>query len=247
MSDSPGSEHEEPPARPGGLRGWRALAAIAATSLAQRSVSQAAQRADPEDPGIVALSDQAAKVADHALELADRRREDDEAVTELVALAQGRKQDLENAERFSRQEARHAEDENFNRANRLLLAAVNGASVQPPSPQAKELFEIVERFHALPKASAWDLLVSREPRLAELESETRRGALTRAVPAIGKSRSPVLQSLAREQVLAASELGDRLRELVGPRAPATDPLITSRAAFASALAHLADVDQEASK
>jgi hypothetical protein len=51
----------------------------------------------------------------------------------------------------------------------------------------------------------------------------------------------------REQVLAGSELGDRLSELVGPRAPATDPLITSRAAFASALAHLADVDQAASE
>jgi hypothetical protein len=114
-------------------RGWRALAAIAATSLAQRRVSQAARGADREDPGIVALSDQAAKVADHAFELAESGREDDQAVAELVALAQGSRRTLENAERSSRQEARHTEDENFNRANRLLVAAVNGKSVQVAS------------------------------------------------------------------------------------------------------------------
>jgi hypothetical protein len=125
-------------------------------------------------------------------------------------------------------------------------AAVNGESVQPASLEAKQLFEIVEGFHALPQASAWELLVSREPRLAELESETRRGAFTRAVPVIRKS-DPVLQHMARQRVLAGSELGDRLRELVGPRAAATDPLITSRAAFESALAYLASVDEAASQ
>jgi hypothetical protein len=51
--------------------------------------------------------------------------------------------------------------------------------------------------------------------------------------------------VAREQVLCRSELGDRLRELVGPIAPATDLLIKSREAFAFALAHLADVDEAA--
>jgi hypothetical protein len=96
-------------------------------------VSQAARGADREDPGIVALSDQAAKVADHAFELAESGREDDQAVAELVALAQGSRRTLENAERSSRQEARHTEDENFNRANRLLVAAVNGKSVQVAS------------------------------------------------------------------------------------------------------------------
>ena len=136
-------------------------------------------------------------------------------MAELVALARGSKQTLEDAERFSRQEARHCEDEDFNRAHRLLVAAVNGNPVAPPSPETKRLFKIVRQFHALDPVSAWDLLVSREPRLAQLESETRGGAFARPVPAIGKSQRPVLQSIAREQILASSELGDRLRELVG--------------------------------
>jgi hypothetical protein len=239
-------DQEVPPAGSGGVRGWRALGGIAAMALALRRMNQAARRADPEDPGFVAVSDRAVEVAEHASDLAESGREDDQAVAELVALAQGSKRTLENAERFSRQGARHCEDENDNRANRLLVAAVNGKSVQPASLEAKQLFEIVEGFHALPQASAWESLVSREPRLAELESETRRGAFTRAVPVIRKT-DPVLQHMARQRVLAGSELGDRLRELVGPRAAATDPLITSRAAFESALAYLASVDEAASQ
>jgi len=55
----------------------------------------------------------------------------------------------------------------------------------------------------------------------------------------------VLPIVAREQILGRSELGDRLREMVGPIAPATDLLIKSREAFAFAFAlgHLADVDE----
>ena len=94
--------------------------------------------------------------------------------------------------------ASHREDEEFNRANRLLVAAVKGESVTPVTPEAKQLFEIVKRFYALAPASAWELLVSREPRLVDLESETRRGAFTRAIPVIGKRNSPQLQQIARE-------------------------------------------------
>ena len=43
------------------------------------------------------------------------------------------------------------------------------------------------------------------------------------------------------------KLGDRLRELVGPLVPASDPPVKSRAAFAFAIAHLADVDEAASR
>src|ERR1700733_5498978 len=136
MSESAGNEHHEP--RSGGSdggRGWGALAATAPPSLTVRRLNRASAEADPDDAGIVTLSDRAAEVADRAFDLADDGREDDGAVAALVALAGGSKQTLENAERFSRQGARHREDQNFNRAHRLLAAAVNGKPVEPPSPQ----------------------------------------------------------------------------------------------------------------
>ena len=242
VSDS--SQHDEPPRREsGGLRGWRALAAMARVSGAVAGLNRTAQRTDPEDAGIVALSDNAAKVADRAFDLADAGREDARAVAELVALAGDSKRTLETAERFSRQGARHCEDPKFNRAHRLLVAATSGNSVEPPSPDEKRAFKIVTEFRALPPAKGWELLISREPRLAERESDTKQGVFTTAVPT---RADPVLQSLARERVLAASELGDRLRELVGPLAQSGDPLIKTRAASAFAMSHLADEDAAAS-
>lgn len=54
-------------------------------------------------------------------------------------------------------------------------------------------------------------------------------------------RSPVSSQIRRELLLGGSELGDRLRNLVGPLADTPDLLLGSRAAFATALAHLADL------
>jgi hypothetical protein len=216
-------------------------------SLANRSLNRAARRADPEDAGIVTLTDHAAKVADRAFKLGDAGREDARAVAELVALAGDSKPTLENAERFSRQGARHCEDPQFNRAHRLLVAAMSGRPVEAPSPDTKRAFKTVKAFRALAPAQGWEQLVSREPRLAELKAETRRGTFAAAMPASDERLSPVRRSIRREKVLAGSELGDRLRELVGPLAPATDPLVKSREAFAFAMAHLADVDEAASR
>ena len=217
---------------------------MATVSGAVARLNRRARRADPEDAGIVALSDGAAKVADRAFDLADAGREDARAVAELVALAGDSKRTLENAERFSRQGARHCEDPMFNRAHRLLVAAMNGTSVEPPSAETKRTFKIVKEFRTLTAAEKWERLVSSEPRLSELESETRRGTFSRRVPDLG---SDGLRSLTRERVLEGSELGDRLRELVGPLAPARDPLVRSRDAFASAITHLAEVDEAASR
>jgi len=217
---------------------------MAKVSGAVAGLNRTAQRADPEDAGIVVLTDNAAKVADRAFDLADAGREDTRAVAELVALAGDSKRTLENAERFSRQGARHCEDPKFNRAHRLLVAATNGKSVEPASPEEKRAFTIVKEFRALAPAQGWALLISREPRLAELESDTKRGVFSTATLT---RADPVLQSLTRERVLAGSELGDRLRELVGPLAQSTDPLIKTRAAFAFAMSRLAEVDEAASR
>jgi hypothetical protein len=124
---------------------------------------------------------------------------------------------------------------------------MSGRPVEPPSPDAKRTFKVVKAFRALAPAQGWELLISRESALAELEAETRRGTFAAAMPASDEHLSPVLQSIRREKILARSELGDRLRELVGPLAPATDPLVKSRAAFAFAMSHLADVDEAASR
>jgi hypothetical protein len=209
-------------------------------------MNQQARLLDPEDAGIVVLSDRAGKVADRAFKLAGKRREDEAAVAELVALAGGSKRTLENAERFTRQSARHCEDREFNRAHRLLVAAVHRRAVEPPSAEDERIFGIVKTFRALPPAKAWARLVEAESRLGELESETRTGAFPTAVPEFGTRRDEVLRQIAHEQALAGSELGDRLRALVGPLASTTEPLIKSRAALAVAMSHLADVDDAAS-
>ena len=80
----------------------------------------------------------------------NKGREDEGAVAELVTLAVGSKRTLDNAERFSRQGARHCDDRNFNRAHRLLVAAVAGKPVESVSPDDKRTFKIVKKFRALP-------------------------------------------------------------------------------------------------
>lgn len=70
----------------------------------------------------------------------------------LVALAGGSKPTLENAERYIRQGARHYEDPRFNRAHRLLVAAVAEKPVQPPSPETQRTFKIVKEFRRLAPA-----------------------------------------------------------------------------------------------
>lgn len=243
MSDYAGDERREPPRTgSGGLRGWRALGAIAVTSAAVKRLNRDAKLHDPEDAGIVAVSDEALKAANRAIKLAKAAREDSRAVADLVALAGDSKPTLENAERYIRQGARHCEDPKFNRAHRLLVAATTGRPVQPPSTETKRTFKIVKEFRRLTPAQKWERLVSIEPRLAELETETRRGTFTTDIPTKAAS-SPGLRMIRHEQALARSELGDRLRELVGPIAPATDLLISSREALKFALGHLADADE----
>ena len=242
MADNAGDKGREPPTTgSGGLRGWRALGAMAVVSAAINRLNQDAKLRDPEDAGVVAVSDEALRVANRAIKLAKAAREDSRAVADLVVLAGDSKQTLENAERYIRQGAQHCEDAKFNRAHRLLVAAVTGRPVQPPSAATKRTFKIVKEFRRLTPAQKWERLVSIEPRLAELETETRRGAFTTDIPARAVS-SPTVRMIAHEQALARSELGDRLRELVGPIAPATDLLIRSREALKFALGHLADVD-----
>jgi hypothetical protein len=67
----------------------------------------AGDRVDPVVAGIVAVSNRAAKVAERAYELSHAGRDDARAVADLVAAAGDSKRTWENAERFSRQGARH--------------------------------------------------------------------------------------------------------------------------------------------
>jgi hypothetical protein len=66
---------------------------------------------------------------------------------------------------------------------------------------------VVKQFHALEPAAAWELLASREPQLAGLESETQRGVFTKPVSVIGNGRSPSLQT--NGAPTGAGQLGTR--------------------------------------
>lgn len=93
--------------------------------------------------------------------------------------------------------------------------------------------------------SAWERLVSREPRLAERESETRQGTFTTAVRGFGERHRDVLRSIAREQALAPSETRTPLEGAVGTARPDDRSLIKSRAVFEFAMAYLDGLDEAA--
>jgi hypothetical protein len=89
------------------------------------------------------------------------------------------------------------------------------------------------------------VLVIREPRLADLEAETRTGAFSPSGLASNPQWSEMLRQTAHQRALETSELGDRVRALVGPLADRNDPLLRSRAALGATLAHLAGEDPAA--
>ena len=127
----------------------------------------------------------------------------------------------------------------------MLVAAAGRQGVELASADDQRTFEAVASFDELDRDEAWTLLVTQEPRLADLEAETRTGAFSPPRSPINPQWSKVLRETAHEQALESSELGDRVRALLGPLSDTSDPLLRSRTALGAALAHLAGEDPAA--
>jgi hypothetical protein len=222
-------------------RGQIGLGGMALFLWVLRRMGREQRRRDPESAGQVLLSEPASRVAARALELARRGREDETAVKEIVAAADGNRRALRGAERYSRQDGMHRERRETNRFHRLLVAALNRTPVAPASAEDEAVFRLLEAFASMPADQAWARLVGCQPELADLESEVRSGQCGDS----GRIREeadhlPADESreLMAKQARLELDLMNRLFALLGPGFASTDPLCRSRVALEFAASYL---------
>jgi hypothetical protein len=216
---------------------------LAALLLLFRYFSKQEQKADSESSGIVMLDDRASRVVHRARELAHEGREDQAAVAELSAVANGRRRALRRAERASRQGGMHRESRAFDRMHRLLKAAATGGALEPVSPADAQLFDTLAQFfdRKRPFDEIWTDLVAREPLLLHVEKDVRAGRYGPAYDAADYETTEVDDEQRRvrgERARLSLELMERLRKLLGPQAANADPVIRSRKARDFAYWHL---------
>jgi hypothetical protein len=206
-------------------------------------------------------------VLDKAKQLARDGRADSEAVTELRALANGKRRTLRSAERASRFMGYHRELRQVNLANRLLVAALNGQVAAIP-PADNEPIETVEAFKALERDERWNRLTELEPRLRALEADVDAGRFgdirrlpasvrtlkerTRAAAQEGVTevrlssddRPPTQQEMheLREHSRRTLDLQKSVSRLLGPDSSHADLLLGSQSALDFASAYLVHRD-----
>jgi hypothetical protein len=121
---------------------------------------------DPNRPQITSLNPRSKAVLERAKQLAGEGREDARAVTELGALASGRRRTVRQAEKASRFMGYHRELRVPNLTNRLLKAAVAGERTpRAPTAADDERIAAIETFNELAKDEQWAFLVQTQPAL----------------------------------------------------------------------------------
>jgi hypothetical protein len=179
-------------------------------------------------------------VYERALQLAGESRDDQAAVSELKALAAGKRRTLRRAERAMRSGGRAREDRKAHLAQRLLEAAGNDQSVAQISAEDERRLELLEEFARQSRAEQWSRLVAGQPALAGLESEARAGAFGNLPEGRVSESVPTERERQEraEQARLRLALMNRLWAVLGPAASSHDPLLTSEAAVNVALQHL---------
>jgi hypothetical protein len=216
----------------------------------------------------ISISPLAAKVAELAEELAFAGREDQAAVAELIAAAGDDKKALEKAFQISRIGGYQHDDQFANRKWRLLNAARTNGPVPPATDEDRARIEAIHKFRHLSKADRWAYLVAREPKIAKLEDEVKRGRYgdlvedyssgettsREIVTADGtrirqetmrmtvSSDDPAQQVSPKvlERERKSTDLHIKVSRLVGPDSDHEDAVMGSSAAFGTALSHLTD-------
>jgi hypothetical protein len=232
------------------IRGFITLGdSPAAVTLLRQLEELAAEATDPSDAPMPTDA-QSVGVAKRAVELAREGREDQAAVAELRELAGATEDLLLRAERLTRQGAMHSEDRTFNRAHRLLAAAMTGQPVKPVTPSDEGLFDTLAGFFGRPSSAkhVWADLVVREPELAEVEAEVRAG---RFGPGLEEEDSaaevPRDEEWARvhgEYLLLELALAERLDRILGPGSASSEAIGKSWTARAFAAQYLGRLPRE---
>jgi hypothetical protein len=189
-------------------------------------------------PQIVRAGPEVDAVVEVAEQLADRGREDDDAVRQLRAAAKGRRGVLNRALALSRMGPKDPpllfEVRSRERMDRLLVAAATREPIQPVSAEQAEWFERIDALEAGGSEVAYARVKSQVPELDVLEQEVRA-----RVAASGSGA-------AVDDDWWAS-VYDRLEQMVGWKSELTDPVLRSGAAFEvtySYLGALADIIED---
>ena len=205
---------------------------------------------EEDSPRSVMSNDRSERIAHLAESLAHSSQDDDDAVAELRAEAGKHRDDLRVAALYARQGGLHHESPLMNRAHRLLQAALTNTAVALPDVADRSRLELVAWFESLTDDEQWAELVTRDPRLSELEGDITSGRVVPFLPPIIRDqiRSGKRQSVSDESREAMKEWAvayrvgtERLHTLVGPDAATDDDLLHTDAALESALNHLARI------
>jgi hypothetical protein len=149
---------------------------------------------------------------------------DAEAVAAIQALGDSPKERMSAAAVILR-DGFACEHRNYLRAARLLQAATDGGTPEPPTRDEEALFRTVDSLEALPPDEAFAALASEVPALRDLEQQV-----------VTSLSEPGWD--ARNADDRAHEIVDSLGRLVGPGAPGGSPLIRSHTAFGHARVYL---------
>jgi hypothetical protein len=182
------------------------------------------QRDEIHPGGFLECSPRITELTELALTLALQGREDDAAV-QLVRDKAGRhRKDLRWAAATVRARDWITEDRTTDRANQLLLAAVEDRSVEPITDDQEAWFTQVAGLSDGWSEAAFARLVALQPKLADVDrSITQAWREVQDADLQGRERSRARGAVWRQ-------IGEALDPLVGPNAHAADPLVRSHRA-----------------
>jgi hypothetical protein len=192
-------------------------------------------------PKVVMLNDRSHQIRDLAIDLATNEREDEGAVAELVALTGRHRHDAEVAALDLCTQNKCHESHTYNRAYRLLQAAITSEPVAQPTPADVALMEAVKDLPDAPEA-IFRALVIKEPRLKEVETLVRSGELgTRIDTDLPTLPIEQRRAVARDWLERHETMRKRLLPLVGPEAEVDDLALRSYFSQESVQDYLRDV------
>lgn len=201
-----------------------------------------AQTKKGEVPKGILLNERSNQIRNRAIELAADGREDEDAVAELVALSGRHRHDADVAALDLCTENRCHESRTYNRAHRLLRAAITSEPVAPPTDADVVLMEVVGHLHQLPPDAMFGELAAKEPRLNEVEALVRAGELGAPIDtSILNLRDEERREFAREWLERHEVLCKRLLPLVGPEAEVDDLALRSYFARSSVQEYLQEL------
>jgi hypothetical protein len=218
---------------------------------------------DQDRPQIVGTNARSKAVLDRAKQLAKEGRGDAQAVSELRAVAGGRRRSLRQAEQASRFNGYHHELAQANLTNRLLKAALAREAVPLPSQEDAERIAALEALSTMSQSDQWAHLTRLQPALVEVDRDVRAGRFgdlgsrddelvrgpTHEIP-VGERRRAVNLSSSdprptdeqmgriRRRGEALDKLRNRLLPLVGPASEQDDVLLACQRAQDIATAYL---------